>query len=80
VPFCADEAEPIFALNETCGTTTEERRQKDYRGTVAVTGSGRTCQRWDVQVPHGHTRFAQNYPASGLDENYCRNPDGELAA
>ncbi|XP_035686690.1 uncharacterized protein LOC118422928 isoform X2 [Branchiostoma floridae] len=47
-----------------------------YRGTVAVTRSGRTCQRWDRQTPHEHTRTSDNYPSSGLEENYCRNPDG----
>ncbi|XP_035686749.1 uncharacterized protein LOC118422970 [Branchiostoma floridae] len=46
-----------------------------YRGTVAVTRSGRTCQRWDQQIPHEHTRTSDNYPSSGLVENYCRNPD-----
>ncbi|XP_066264852.1 uncharacterized protein [Branchiostoma lanceolatum] len=47
-----------------------------YRGQVAVTSSGRTCQRWDRQTPHDHTRTSANYPSSGLEENYCRNPDG----
>ncbi|CAH1224628.1 ADAMTS9 [Branchiostoma lanceolatum] len=47
-----------------------------YRGTVAVTTSGRTCQRWDQQTPHEHTRTSANYPSSGLEENFCRNPDG----
>ncbi|XP_078701666.1 uncharacterized protein LOC144927805 [Branchiostoma floridae x Branchiostoma belcheri] len=46
-----------------------------YRGTLAVTETGRTCQRWDRQTPHGHERTARNYPAGGLVENYCRNPD-----
>ncbi|XP_078700188.1 uncharacterized protein LOC144926973 isoform X2 [Branchiostoma floridae x Branchiostoma belcheri] len=47
-----------------------------YRGNVAVTKSGRTCQRWDQQTPHEHSRTAANYPSSGLEENFCRNPDG----
>ena len=25
-----------------------------YRGDVAVTESGRVCQRWDSQLPNGH--------------------------
>ncbi|XP_078679177.1 uncharacterized protein LOC144914840 isoform X2 [Branchiostoma floridae x Branchiostoma belcheri] len=50
---------------------------KFYRGTVAVTRTGRTCQRWDSQTPHRHSRTPDNYPASGLDQNYCRNPEGE---
>ncbi|KAI8486949.1 hypothetical protein Bbelb_352090 [Branchiostoma belcheri] len=50
-----------------------------YRGTVSVTETGRTCQRWDRQTPHGHTRTSANYPSSGLEQNYCRNPDHEPA-
>eukprot|EP00058_Branchiostoma_floridae_P028282 XP_002613773.1 hypothetical protein BRAFLDRAFT_85314 [Branchiostoma floridae] len=48
-----------------------------YRGTVAVTRTGKTCQRWDSQTPHGHDRTPGNHPSSGLEQNYCRNPDGE---
>ncbi|XP_019645259.1 PREDICTED: uncharacterized protein LOC109486004 [Branchiostoma belcheri] len=46
-----------------------------YRGTVSVTESGRTCQRWDSQTPHNHPYTAANYPAAGLEQNYCRNPE-----
>ena len=42
-----------------------------YTGTVSKTKSGYTCQRWDSQTPHKHTI------GTGLEENYCRNPDGE---
>ncbi|CAH1267474.1 LPA [Branchiostoma lanceolatum] len=48
-----------------------------YRGTVAVTKTDRTCQRWDSQTPHEHTRTPASYPSSGLEQNYCRNPDDE---
>ena len=61
-----------------CGC--EEAKQADYRGTIATTVSGRTCQRWDSQSPHSHSRTPSNYPLSGLEENYCRNPDGEGTA
>lgn len=50
---------------------------RDYRGTQAVTESGLTCQAWSSQSPHGHSRTAERYPSAGLEENYCRNPDGE---
>ncbi|XP_078700036.1 apolipoprotein(a)-like [Branchiostoma floridae x Branchiostoma belcheri] len=46
-----------------------------YRGTVHTTQSGLTCQRWDSQSPHVHNTIT-TYPFAGLDENYCRNPDG----
>uniref|UniRef100_A0A8C6ZK62 Kringle domain-containing protein n=1 Tax=Nothoprocta perdicaria TaxID=30464 RepID=A0A8C6ZK62_NOTPE len=42
---------------------------EDYRGAVDRTESGAECQRWDLQHPH-------QYPEKGLDDNYCRNPDG----
>ncbi|XP_078694968.1 plasminogen-like isoform X2 [Branchiostoma floridae x Branchiostoma belcheri] len=46
-----------------------------YRGTVSVTATGKTCQRWDSQTPHRHTMTPAKYPS--LEQNYCRNPDGE---
>merc|ERR1719396_265533 len=60
---------------ESCGCG--EVDQADYRGTIATTISGRTCQRWDSNEPHSHSRKRANYPNAGLEENYCRNPDGE---
>ncbi|CAH1238878.1 FN1 [Branchiostoma lanceolatum] len=48
-----------------------------YRGTVSVTETGKTCQRWDSQEPHEHLSVTPgNYPSAGLQQNYCRNPDG----
>uniref|UniRef100_A0A8C0ZAI0 Plasminogen n=1 Tax=Cyanistes caeruleus TaxID=156563 RepID=A0A8C0ZAI0_CYACU len=52
-------------------------RGEDYRGTVSVTEYGNTCQHWSSQSPHRHARTPENYPCQSLDENYCRNPDGE---
>ena len=52
-------------------------RGADYRGCQATTRSGYTCQAWSSQSPHRHSRTPANYPNSGLDSNYCRNPDGE---
>ncbi|XP_061062786.1 plasminogen isoform X1 [Eubalaena glacialis] len=52
-------------------------RGENYRGTVAVTVSGNTCQRWGDQTPHKHNRTPENFPCRNLEENYCRNPDGE---
>ncbi|XP_009484865.1 plasminogen [Pelecanus crispus] len=52
---------------------------KDYRGTVAKTGTGRTCQEWSSQKPHVHKYFTPvTHPRAGLDKNYCRNPDGDV--
>jgi Kringle domain/von Willebrand factor type D domain len=55
-------------------------QQFDYRGTLATTISGKTCQAWAAQSPHTHTRTPERYPGSGLDANYCRNPDGDSRA
>jgi hypothetical protein len=62
-------------VTRECIEKTDEDGSK-YRGIKSVTKSGHTCQRWDSQSPNGHTRSPQNYPNSGLVENYCRNPDG----
>jgi len=52
--------------------------QDGYRGCQAKTKSGKTCQKWTVQAPHGHSRTPEKYPNLGLgDHNYCRNPDHE---
>lgn len=55
----------------------EDEQGESYRGSVAKTITGKTCQRWDSQAPHKHSRTTKNYPFSGLVENYCRNPDEE---
>ncbi|XP_052099357.1 plasminogen-like isoform X2 [Mytilus californianus] len=44
----------------------------EYRGMISTTISNRACQSWKLNTPHRH-RF------NNLDENYCRNPDGEPA-
>eukprot|EP00058_Branchiostoma_floridae_P013174 XP_002598662.1 hypothetical protein BRAFLDRAFT_67063 [Branchiostoma floridae] len=37
----------------------------------------RVCQRWDSQSPHNHPHTPQAHPDSGLEENFCRNPDNK---
>ena len=60
---------------EACGTPP---LQKDYRGMINTTISGRACQFWTTQSPHTHSRTDANYPGTFLgDHNYCRNPDNE---
>ena len=48
-----------------------------YRGAESKTESGRTFQRWDSQSPHSHEFTPEKSPYIGLEENYCRNPDGD---
>ena len=58
----------------------EEPNGTDYRGMLAQTVSGRTCQMWSHQTPHAHTHVHMNYPHAGLGgHNHCRNP-GTMAA
>ncbi|XP_034032526.1 hepatocyte growth factor [Thalassophryne amazonica] len=49
---------------------------EDYRGPMDHTESGRECQRWDLDEPHKHLYHPTRYSGKGLDDNYCRNPDG----
>ncbi|XP_035682627.1 uncharacterized protein LOC118420028 [Branchiostoma floridae] len=46
-----------------------------YRGTVFMTETGKTCQRWDSQTPHEHEYTTAKFPSSGLEENYCRKTE-----
>jgi len=32
---------------------------------------------WNVQDPMKHTFTTKEYPQSGLEGNFCRNPDGK---
>ncbi|CAJ1077938.1 plasminogen [Xyrichtys novacula] len=72
IPRCASEP-PTIIPEMTCATG----EGGAYRGTIAVTESGKTCQSWSAQTPHKHNRTPDNYPCKGLDNNYCRNPDNE---
>jgi integrin beta 3 len=51
----------------------------EYVGSVSVTKSGKTCQRWSSQSPHSHHMTADMFPDKSIDSaaNYCRNPDNE---
>ncbi|XP_056150795.1 plasminogen [Lampris incognitus] len=63
IPDCSEEC--IYCSGE------------DYRGKVSITEDGYTCQRWDSQKPHHHGYIPSVLPDKFLEENYCRNPDGE---
>ncbi|XP_034556150.1 plasminogen [Notolabrus celidotus] len=72
IPRCTSEP-PTVVPEMTCITG----EGGGYRGTIAVTESGKRCQSWSSQTPHKHNRTPDNYPCKGLDNNYCRNPDNE---
>ncbi|XP_060558292.1 adhesion G protein-coupled receptor L2-like [Ruditapes philippinarum] len=51
-----------------------------YNGFKTTTFDGHTCQRWDSQTPHKHSRNkAHKFPDISVSDaaNYCRDPDGE---
>ncbi|KAK9531254.1 hypothetical protein VZT92_010689 [Zoarces viviparus] len=72
IPRCTSEP-PTIVPELTCATG----EGGAYRGTIAVTESGKSCQSWSAQTPQKHSRSPDNYPCKGLDSNYCRNPDNE---
>uniref|UniRef100_A0A3Q4M4M4 Kringle domain-containing protein n=1 Tax=Neolamprologus brichardi TaxID=32507 RepID=A0A3Q4M4M4_NEOBR len=57
IPRCT--AEPSTIVPEVDCVTGEGVA---YRGTIAVTESGKTCQSWSAQVPHKHNQSPENYP------------------
>lgn len=54
----------------------EDLLAADYRGYIATTRQGYTCQGWSVQFPHSHSFTARAYPHAHLGvHNFCRNPN-----
>ncbi|XP_078602427.1 uncharacterized protein LOC144876722 isoform X1 [Branchiostoma floridae x Branchiostoma japonicum] len=81
---------PCCSRNRLCGNTPDHcacvgcvdsrcliGKGETYRGNIAVTKSGKTCQRWGSQYPHKHTLKAGTKPEDALYNNYCRNPGGD---
>ncbi|XP_077998085.1 uncharacterized protein LOC144451170 isoform X3 [Glandiceps talaboti] len=71
--YC-DLPDPLEGCAESYPECYYNENQTDYRGTVSVTVSGRTCQNWTSQSPHPHADWTpQTRPNEGLgDHNYCR--------
>lgn len=57
--FFFPETPPVRNVVET--TECYQGKGEGYRGTVDVTPTGLTCQRWDSQYPHNHTFIPQVY-------------------
>merc|ERR1712048_707007 len=51
-----------------------------YRGDLAVTVSGKTCQAWGTDSPHANTKKPADYPSEGLVANYCRASESDKYA
>ncbi|KAI4800600.1 hypothetical protein KUCAC02_009594, partial [Chaenocephalus aceratus] len=71
-PSCAEAALLYTKKNECIHCSGE-----NYRGKISSTENGYTCQRWDSQKPHNHGYIPSALPEKYLEENYCRNPDGD---
>jgi hypothetical protein len=69
---------PTIADVHTCSKTKcgcEDAGQSDYRGTISTTEDGKECERWDAEWM---TFDEDTIELAGLDENYCRNPFGNV--
>jgi len=68
----------IDGSDPICDEALEGTKGSGYRGCMSKTVSGRRCQPWTAQTPHGHSVTESRYPHKGLgDHSFCRNPDGE---
>ncbi|XP_041946799.1 LOW QUALITY PROTEIN: hepatocyte growth factor-like protein [Alosa alosa] len=76
---CEPPEVPKRRLRSSYTTNCFRGRGEDYRGKVNETTSGIPCQRWEAQRPHIHPFYPHIYECKGLEENYCRNPDGSEA-
>ena len=70
-----------FTLNcsnpDVCNHGAAHAYAKGYRGALSATASGRTCQRWDAQVPHSHQFTPERYADADLvGHSFCRSPGG----
>ncbi|KAI8499871.1 Kringle domain [Branchiostoma belcheri] len=68
---------------DDCGDNSDEKNCDCYylrdKGTSYRGRANRddSCQHWTSQYPHAHSHTPEAYPSAGLEQNYCRNPDGK---
>ncbi|KAM7064043.1 hepatocyte growth factor-like protein isoform 4-T4 [Molossus nigricans] len=49
-----------------------------YRGSVSKTRKGIPCQLWSAETPHKSQFTPTSAPHAHLENNFCRNPDGDI--
>lgn len=59
---------PVSGLGSQCISGNGE----DYRGTIAITESGNTCQHWNTQFPHKHGWIPGRYPCKYAEPPHFR--------
>ena len=64
----------IFNYFLECQTLYLDKPGSDYTGTVSVTKSGKTCQKWSLNSPHGKSGHSSTHTFM-YENNYCRNFD-----
>ena len=71
----------IVYKSTDAGDCYREDDKSSYTGTINVTRSGRTCQLWESQTPHTHTRGSD--PSAFVDgrfpDNFCRTPEDGIS-
>ncbi|CAN9509257.1 unnamed protein product [Ophioblennius macclurei] len=73
---------PNGYTGKLCGTAPNDcyvGNGETYRGVVSTTEEGQDCLDWHsfYITQHGEDPYATYSDFNGLDENYCRNPDGD---
>ncbi|CBY30366.1 unnamed protein product [Oikopleura dioica] len=68
---------PGLTLLQTGCIQIYDERGRNYVGFKQTTVSGLTCQKWNSQTPHSHSREKDNYGEKDFETNFCRNPDNE---
>merc|ERR1719435_17080 len=70
-PQCDCKDKSCRPVNNCCKT----RKCLDYRGMIAVTEEGDTCQDWGKDTVNRNSgNDPEDHPDAGLIKNYCRNP------
>jgi len=77
--ICKEKPPAVPETPKKCDEILKGHKDRDYRGCVARTKTGRKCQKWEAQKPHKHSDMSgwkvKHY---GLYGNMCRNPDSRL--